>query len=156
LTEVKTKGYDIVLVGLHDYANKPMNNFNISTAATYLGNALQGDSTLTLLFGNVLAAKNFCSAKSLVALQQDDSITNQIAADWLQGDFPARGRLQVNVCNFSLGDGVQQPKGKRSRVQLNKRLAEVDQILEEGLAEKAYPVQWYLLFNEAPLSIKNQ
>jgi CubicO group peptidase (beta-lactamase class C family) len=116
-----------------------MNNFNISTAATYLANALQGDSTLTLLFGNVLAAKNFCSAKSLVALQQDDSITNQIAADWLQGDFPARGRLQVNVCNFSLGDGVQQPKGKRSRVQLNKRLAEVDCILEEGLAKNAYP-----------------
>ncbi|MFN6295948.1 MAG: glycoside hydrolase family 3 N-terminal domain-containing protein, partial [Bacteroidota bacterium] len=139
LTEVKTKGYDVVLVGLHDYANRPMSNFNISTAATYLGNALQGDSTLTLLFGNVLAAKNFCSARSLVALQQDDSITNEIAADWLQGDFPARGRLQVNVCDFSLGDGVQQPKGKRSRVQLNKRLAEVDQILEEGLAEKAYP-----------------
>jgi beta-glucosidase-like glycosyl hydrolase/CubicO group peptidase (beta-lactamase class C family) len=139
LTAVKTKGYDVVLVGLHDYANKPMNNFNISTAATYLGNAFQGDSTLTLLFGNVLAAKNFCSARSLVALQQDDSITNEVAADWLQGDFPARGRLQVNVCEFSLGDGVQQPKGKRSAVQLRKRLVEVDYILEEGLAKKAYP-----------------
>jgi len=139
LTAVKTNGYDIVLVGLHDYANKPMNNFNISTAATYLGNALQGDITLTLLFGNVLAAKNFCTANSLVALQQDDSITNQIAADWLQGDFAARGRLQVEVCDFTLGDGVQQPKVKHSSVQLRKRLAEVDYILEEGLAKKAYP-----------------
>ncbi|MFM8255354.1 MAG: serine hydrolase domain-containing protein [Bacteroidota bacterium] len=74
-----------------------------------------------------------------MALQQDDSITNQIAADWLQGDFAARGRLQVEVCDFTLGDGVQQPKVKRSSIQLRKRLAEVDYILEEGLAKKAYP-----------------
>ena len=137
---VKATGrFDLYVVGVHDYANKPMNNFGISTTAQYLYNLLNGDSTLTLSFGNVLAIKNFCDARALVAAYQDDSISQEIAADWLQGDFAARGTLPVTVCQYKFGFGIQQPKVKRSSKQLQKRLTSVDRIVEEGLAKKAFP-----------------
>lgn len=137
---VKATGrFDLYVVGVHDYANKPMNNFGISTTAQYLYDLLNGDSTLTLSFGNVLAIKNFCDARALVAAYQDDSISQEIAADWLQGDFAARGTLPVTVCQYKFGFGIQQPKVKRSSKQLQKRLTSVDRIVEEGLAKKAFP-----------------
>lgn len=52
-----TDRFDLCVIGVHDYANKPMNNFGISTTAKYLYSLLNGDSTLTLTFGNVLAIK---------------------------------------------------------------------------------------------------
>lgn len=137
---VKATGrFDLYVVGVHDYANKPMNNFGISTTAQYLYNLLNGDSTLTLSFGNVLAIKNFCDARALVAAYQDDSISQEIAADWLQGDFAARGTLPVTVCQYKFGFGIQQPKVKRSSKQLQKRLTSIDRIVEEGLSKKAFP-----------------
>jgi beta-glucosidase-like glycosyl hydrolase/CubicO group peptidase (beta-lactamase class C family) len=135
----KSGNFDVCIIGAHDYANKPMNNFGISTTAQYLYGLLNSDSTLTFAFGNVLAIKNFCDARSLVVAYQDDSISQEISADWLQGDFAARGTLPVSVCQFKFGTGIQQPKIKRSAIQLRKRLTAIDRIVEEGLAKKAFP-----------------
>lgn len=137
---IKNSGqFDACIIGVHDYANKPMNNFGISTTAQYLYSLLNGDSTMTIAFGNVLAVKNFCDATTLVAALQDDSITHEVVADWLEGDFAAKGKLPVSVCQFKFGTGIQQPKVRRSVRQLRKRLASIDRIVAEGLSQKAFP-----------------
>ena len=137
---LKSSGnYDFFVVGVHGYSNKPADNFGISKAAMFLYQSLNGDSTLTITFGTVQAAKHFCEARILVAAHQDDEITQGVAADWLQGDFAARGVLPVSVCQFNYGYGIKQTKVKRTRERIQKRLTRVDTIVQEGLDQKAYP-----------------
>ena len=71
-------------------------------------------------FGNVLANKNFCDAWTLVACYQDDAITQQAAADLLQGKFEPQGKLPVSVCNFKFGDGIVQAKKKPTTEEIKK------------------------------------
>lgn len=98
--------YNSVIVGVHNYSLRPNNNFGISATAIKLWNDLQTDTVATFLFGNVYAAKNFCNAKNLVAVYQDDSLTQQTAADFVLNKFPAKGKLPVSVCGFPFGTGI--------------------------------------------------
>ena len=86
LKDVKKDGkYDAIIIGIHDYSLRPANNFGISQVAINLYKELNFIKTITMTFGNVLATKNFCSAWTLVACYQDDEITQQAAADLVQG-----------------------------------------------------------------------
>ena len=83
--------YDIVVIGLHNYARYPANNFGISATAQSLILQLQQQfSTITFAFGNPYAIKNFCAAKTLIACYEDDEIVQQTAADLLNGRFIAK------------------------------------------------------------------
>ncbi|HSC38244.1 MAG TPA: glycoside hydrolase family 3 N-terminal domain-containing protein, partial [Chitinophagaceae bacterium] len=60
--------YDAVVIGLHNYARFPANNFGISTGAlSLIHEAQQQFKCITLAFGNPYAIKNFCDAKTLIA-----------------------------------------------------------------------------------------
>ena len=131
--------YDAIIVGIHNYANKPMDNFTISPAAIALYKQLNFIRTITLTFGNVLANKNFWDARTLVACYQDDDITQQAAADFLHGNFRAEGRLPVSVCNFHFGDGIVQVHTAPTREEVKKKLSLIDTIVLDGLAKKAFP-----------------
>lgn len=92
-----------------------------------------------MVFGNVLATKNFCEAYTLAACYQDDDITQQTAADLLQGKIFPKGKLPVSVCNYKYGDGiiyggVKPPKGTAYNY-----FDAVDSIAKDGIARKAYP-----------------
>ena len=50
--------------------------------------------------------KIFVMHNTLVACYQDDDITQQAAADLLEGKIVSMGRLPVSVCNFKFGDGI--------------------------------------------------
>ena len=91
IARVKNGGYSSVIISFRNYNLRPANNFYISATALTLWSGLQSNLTATILFGNVYAAKNFCTARNLVAAYQDDDITQEIAADFLLGRFPARG-----------------------------------------------------------------
>ena len=107
LKEVQKDGkYDAIVIGIHNYSLKPLDNFDISPAAINLYKELNFIKTITLTFGNVLATKNFCDAWTLVACYQDDAITQQAAADLLEGKIVSMGKLPVSVCNFKFGDGI--------------------------------------------------
>ncbi|MEK7224995.1 MAG: glycoside hydrolase family 3 N-terminal domain-containing protein, partial [Bacteroidota bacterium] len=54
--------YDAIVVGIHDYSNRPSGNYGISPAAIELWKNLNFIKTVTMVFGNVLATKNFCGA----------------------------------------------------------------------------------------------
>ena len=102
------KRYNKVIIGIHNYNRAPANNFGISTAAILLCKQLQQlPNTITLLFGNAYAAKNFCQAKNLLICYEDDVYTQQAAADIIVGKIGAKGKLPVTVCDtYAFGSGI--------------------------------------------------
>ena len=100
--------YKSVVIGIHGYNRFPANNFGISNAATSLTQQLQQQTkSITFVFGNPYAIKNFCDAKNLIVCYEDDSITQNTAADILQGKLFTKGKLPVTVCNnYKYGSGV--------------------------------------------------
>lgn len=137
LQSIKAGGYSKVIIGVHNFALRPANNYGISTAAVNLVNALQPYNALTFVFGNVYAAQNFCNAQTLVAVYEDDDIFQTAAADFLSGSSGAKGTVPVSVCGLSYGSGV--AVGKFLPVGSSSEWATVDSIVEDGLAKKAYP-----------------
>jgi beta-glucosidase-like glycosyl hydrolase/CubicO group peptidase (beta-lactamase class C family) len=100
--------YQSVVIGIHNYNRYPANNFGISKSAVDLTRQLQQETrSITFVFGNPYAIKNFCEAKNLIACYEDDSITQHAAIDILQGKIAPRGQLPVTVCdNYKFGSGV--------------------------------------------------
>ncbi len=131
--------YDAIVIGVHNYSLKPMDNFNISPAAIKLCKDLNFIKTITMTFGNVGASKNFCDAYSLVACYQDDAITQQAAADLLQGKFKAKGKLPVSVCNYKFGDGIVYADTRPASGIAKKKLEAIDSIANDAIAKKAFP-----------------
>jgi len=145
LSFVKNR-YDVVVIGLHNYARYPANNFGISAATQTLIQQLQQQfSTITFAFGNPYAIKNFCAAKTLIACYEDDEIIQQTAADLLNGRFVARGRLPVTVCpSLVYGAGILplrlMPEVAPNIEGLNTaRLNIIDSIANDGIKKHAFP-----------------
>ncbi len=128
--------YDAIIVGIHDFNNRPANNYNISPAAIDLWKKLNFIKTSTFVFGNVLASQNFCDAYTLVAAYQDDAITQQAAADMVRGSIPFRGTLPVSFCNFKNGQGIAYGSDNPSSVD---KFYVVDSIANDAIAQKAFP-----------------
>lgn len=131
--------YDAVVIGIHNYANKPMGNFGFSANALRLYKSLNSLQSVTFTFGNVLANKNFCDANSLVACYQDDAVTQDIAADILEGKRQPAGHLPVTVCRFHFGDGIVWKKKALTETEKQQRLLLVDSVVNDALAQKAFP-----------------
>ncbi|WP_346235917.1 glycoside hydrolase family 3 N-terminal domain-containing protein [Niabella insulamsoli] len=134
--------YDDVIIGFHDIGiRKGSTNYGISQTAIRSWYALNKDNAITLVFGNPLALRNFCQAKSLAVCYEDDAVFQNAAADWLRGDFSATGTLPVSVCNFKVGAGkVAAPSGFGYLSPIgDERFAAVDSIALDGIKKKAYP-----------------
>jgi len=143
--------YNTVVIGIQNYHRYPANNFGITDYAFDLIKQLQtADSanykTILFDFGNPYAIKNFCDAKNLVACYEDDSATQNAAADILEGKILAKGTLSVTVCpNYKYGSGIQpkriMPLATPDQEGLNGLQMEhnIDSIALEGIAGKAYP-----------------
>jgi beta-glucosidase-like glycosyl hydrolase/CubicO group peptidase (beta-lactamase class C family) len=132
--------YDAIVLGVHNYSLRPTGNFGISPAAIRLYRELNFIKTITMTFGNVLATKNFCDAYTLVACYQDDAVTQNAAADLLQGKFSAQGKLPVSVCNYKFGEGiVEAAETSRMNEVAMESLSEVDSIVNDAIARKAFP-----------------
>ena len=108
LVELIKKRYKKVIIGVHNYARVPINNFGISPSAVDLVTQLQNQTNaITFVFGNPYAIKNWCNAKNLVACYEDDTITQNTAFEFLQGKIQAKGKLPVTVCDkYKFGSGL--------------------------------------------------
>jgi beta-N-acetylhexosaminidase len=139
--------YKWVVIGIHNYARYPANNFGISQYTLDLVNQVQQNNTTIIFdFGNPYALKNFCGARNLVACYEDDSITQHAAADILEGKINAKGTLPVTVCdNYKYGSGVVTrnhllPVVLPPDIGLNTvKLAAIDNIAEAGIGAGATP-----------------
>jgi hypothetical protein len=103
LRTIRAGGYSNIIVSVGGYSLRPANNYGISNAAIDFFNKLQEFNPNNYIFGNVLAIRNFFSAKHLVACYQDDDITQYTAADVNAGDIVARGKLPVSIAQFKYG-----------------------------------------------------
>jgi beta-N-acetylhexosaminidase len=145
--ELIKKRYKLVVIGIHNYARFPANNFGISRYALSLVNhVLQNNQTIIFDFGNPYALKNFCGANNLIACYDDDSITQHAAADLLEGRIYAKGMLPVTVCDaYKYGSGIIAgdlllPVTWPADVGLNTtKLSVIDNIAEAGIAAGATP-----------------
>ncbi|HVS95715.1 MAG TPA: glycoside hydrolase family 3 N-terminal domain-containing protein [Puia sp.] len=139
--------YEAIVIGLHNYNRFPARNFNISAPAAWLLRQLeQNEKTVTFVFGNPYAIRNTCDAPVLVACYEDDSITQDAAADLLNGQFTARGHLPVSVCaQWKAGAGITGPArvlpaATPAEVGMDPyRLNKIDDICREGIDKKAFP-----------------
>jgi Beta-glucosidase-related glycosidases len=134
---IQKKNYDRIIVGVSKFSLRPAGNYGISEKAIHLADSLQSDKTITLVFGNVYAAENFCKAHTLVAFYQDDDMTQHIAADFLQGRVGAKGVLPVTVCGLPYGSSVNIDRLVSTGSSV-KWLA-IDSIVRDGLEKKAFP-----------------
>jgi CubicO group peptidase (beta-lactamase class C family) len=144
--ELIKKRYKSVVIGVHNYNRYPANQFGISSYALDLIKQIQqNNKTIIFDFGNPYALKNFCDAENLVACYEDDSITQNVAADILKGKVKAKGTLPVTVCaNYKYGSGIVSrvmPVASAESMGLNslQMTNDIDSIANLGIAEKAYP-----------------
>jgi beta-glucosidase-like glycosyl hydrolase/CubicO group peptidase (beta-lactamase class C family) len=135
--QIDTGRYSAVVVGVHDYSLRPANNYNISKAAINLWDSLQKKNTATFVFGNVYALYNFSTAKTLIAAHQDDSITQKVAAGFLEGEFTSRGKLPVTIGSYRYGLGLAvknlNPAGTTSA------WLSIDSIVYDAMARDVFP-----------------
>ncbi|HTS45565.1 MAG TPA: glycoside hydrolase family 3 N-terminal domain-containing protein [Puia sp.] len=147
IAELLKGRYDEVIIGLHNYNRYPPNNFGISNAAIWLIQRLQQQGkTLTLAFGNPYAIKNFCDGPVLAACYDDDDITQEVTADWMNGKFVAKGKLPVTICpSLKYGDGITTANNSlptASAIDLGfnpQRLLIIDSICKEAIIKQAAP-----------------
>ena len=139
--------YDAIVIGMHNYARYPARNFAISRPAAWLLQQLQTkEKAVTFFFGNPYAIRNSCDARVLVACYEDDSTTQAVAADLLNGRFAAHGHLPVTVCEqYKVGAGVIPgmtllPAERPDELGLDAtKLNKIDAIADEAIAKGATP-----------------
>ena len=136
-----TDQYEFIVVGIHNFNNRPANNYGITNAGLSLWRRLNKTNSITLVFGNVLAASNFCNANALVACHQDNPVTREVAADLLKGKINASGKLPVRVCDYSAGFGIdiaatEKPSPMERRMVMGQT---IDSIVTDAISQKAFP-----------------
>jgi len=107
LDSIKKSGKKVV-IGIHQVNRAPAKNFSMSNESVAFVKKLQQEtSSITFLFGNAYAAKNWCDAKNLVVCYEDDAIVQQSAYELLKGDLQYKGTLPVTVCDsYKFGSGI--------------------------------------------------
>ncbi len=144
--ELIKKRYKSVVIGIHNYARYPANNFGINDYAFDLINQVrENNKSIIFDFGNPYLLKNFCNAANLVACYEDDSITQRTAVDLLEGKVKAKGKLPVTVCDtYKYGSGIVSnhllPVTDPAIVGLDaNKLNIIDSIATDGIAAGAFP-----------------
>lgn len=139
--EITGGHYDYIIIGIHGFNLRPANNYGIGNTSMQLWNDLQSLENTSFVFGNVLATSNFCSDGNLVACYQDDDITQQAAADLLEGKIVPRGKIPVSVCNFKYDSGItygDDYSGQENNSSYAK-LYVIDSIAKDAIERKAFP-----------------
>jgi beta-N-acetylhexosaminidase len=147
MLELFENRYDVVIIGVHNYARYPANNFGISGAAQALIEGLQRQQkTIISVFGNPYAIKDMCNSRVVIACYEDDDVTQSTAADLIYGRFLAKGKLPVTVCaEFKYGDGIIAKRllpavsPDELGFQSAKMAKEIDSIVTDAIAQKAIP-----------------
>src|SRR4029078_4368854 len=137
LDSVRIKKYNKLIVGIHNYALRPANNYGISQTAMALWDSLQRNTTATFVFGNVYATQNFYNSNTLVAMHQDDDITQNAAADFVEGKLASSGTLPVTIGGNSYGSGI--AINRFIPTGTSPAWLVIDSIVNDALAKKAFP-----------------
>jgi len=143
INNIYAKGYDAIVVGMHNYSRRPANDYGLSKPAIYLVSELQKqNNALVVYFGNPYAVRFSCNALNIAVAYEDDDIIQHAVADWLQGKISAAGKLPVSVCdNFKFGDGIVYQNFLPSNPLLiaASKASVIDSIANDAIAKGAAP-----------------
>ena len=137
LAAVRAGHYDKVIIGIHNFSLRPANDYGISPAAFALWDSLQGSRTASFVFGNVYATQYFSRSPTLVAMYQDDDLTQNTAADFIEGKVAARGTLPVTIGANPYGSGIAMNRFVPTGTSV--AWLAIDSIVNDALARKAFP-----------------
>lgn len=152
------KGYEKVIVALHELPRFPANNFGISNEVVRLVNRITSSLSSSLfIFGNPYAAKSFCEAKNIMICYEDDAIVQETAAKMLSGVLPTEGALPVSVCaSLPAGTGIKMPAMTTYSIEQktsggNDKMAKVDSIIQDAIRQKAAPGMALLVIKDGKI-----
>ena len=152
------KGYDKIIIALHELPRFPANNFGISNEVVRLVNRVSNSTSSSLfIFGNPYAAKSFCEAKNIMICYEDDAIVQETAARMLSGELPIEGSLPVSVCpSLPAGTGIMMPsitvyRTDKKSSGSNDKMAKVDSIIQDAIRLKAAPGMALLVIKDGKI-----
>ncbi len=104
----KLKGYDKVIVGLHNYKKSINSGFGISKNELELIKKLNKRKNMILaVFGTPYVLQLFDKSFSIVLAYENDPMAQDVAAQAILGVFDVSGKLPVTASeNFKSGDGI--------------------------------------------------
>ncbi|WP_304064819.1 glycoside hydrolase family 3 protein [Pedobacter glucosidilyticus] len=107
LQQVQNK-YDVIIVGVHQYAKYPANNFGISqTVIHFVKQVNQQNKAINIAFGTPYAMSNFTDLNNLIAAYEDDNLMHEAVLSFLKGEIKANGTLPVSIGgDYHFGFGI--------------------------------------------------
>lgn len=132
--------HEKVVIGIHGLTRSTATNYGLTASTVKFVSQLQQISkSITIVFGNAYAAKNWCGAANLVVAYEDDEFTQGAAARMLAGRIPFKGKLPVTICpEWTYGHGiatvVEQPYYRKSPL-----FDAIDSITSSAIKKKAMP-----------------
>ena len=142
----KLKKFKRVVIGIHGLTRYPANNFGFTKDMADMIRAVQqNNKSMSFLFANAYALKNFCSAPNMAICYEDDDVVQNTAADLLEGKIFYKGVLPVSVCgNFKYGFGIETAAEKPLFEKDNTvydpvKFSEIDSVAEDAIAKHATP-----------------
>mgnify|MGYP000017331300 CR=1 FL=1 len=142
------KGYDYVLVGMHDMSKYASKNYGIELKdISFLKELSKEHKVIICLFGSPYALKYFETFPSVVVSYEDDNIFQDLTVQAIFGANDIKGRLPVTSSKqYQYGNGAYKSSIGRLGYSVPERvgmdsetLAGIDQIVEEMIKEKAAP-----------------
>jgi beta-glucosidase-like glycosyl hydrolase/CubicO group peptidase (beta-lactamase class C family) len=147
----KLMDYDVVLASVHGTNQRPYRKYGLSTQYFPFLRKLSGlNNAMLFHFGNPYALKYFDYLENYEAIlngYDDDSLTQDLAAQALFGAFNINGRLPVTVTDsLPLGTGAKNNRLDRFKYTLpeavgvnSEKLQVVDSIIHSAIDSQAIP-----------------
>ncbi len=148
----KLTNYNLVIAGIQGVNLYPSGQYGTTiTQRNALADFIRDNNVVTVFFGNAYALKyfeNIHHARGLIAAYQNNTLTQELAAQLVFGAFNATGKLSVTVDQrFKSGSGIEVP-GNQSfsytipeEVGMDSELlySKIDSLALLGIEKQAYP-----------------
>ncbi len=140
--------YKLVIVSLHSLSQYNVKTFGISSSLHKFLNALmKKDNVVLLNFGSPYALKNYSSFHTILQVNENDDLFQQIAAQSVFGGVPVKGILPVSInSELMAGSGIIRKNSIRLKYSipevvgiLEKNLTDIDTIIENAIENEETP-----------------
>ncbi len=148
----KLEGYNLVIIGLHDFSIRPRNEVKLTKEVeNFISEYAQRNNTIISLFKNpyvINKLQHIEKAAALVVAYQDSEITQELSAQLIFGGIGASGKLPVTVGDkFKAGDGLDFKADLRFKYTVpedagmdSKKLGTaIDSLMQQAMDAKATP-----------------
>jgi beta-N-acetylhexosaminidase len=143
--------YNLLICGIHKLNLTPAKNYGTDASMSEFIHKTTNRKRIMVLFGNPYALNYLPGidlSDVLLVTYQENTQTQELAAQAVFGAIHVNGRLPVNVSTiFRMNDGIEIKKNSRLKYTLPEEVGissaylkhQIDSLAELGLAQKAYP-----------------